>query len=122
MKQKVSRRGIHIVDESPAASLDELRAAIVMLHAELDASDVSEPTGPGFRDRLREITAELDGAHPEGATVRARWNQVRELLEPARHRAHIVQITGLIAAVFDIPSSFIPTSTSADAPPRSDTL
>lgn len=111
MKQKVSRRGIHIVadqdtrtvvGEPPAASLGELRAAIVMLCAELDASDISEPEGPRVRDRLREITAELDGTRPEGAAVRVRWNQVRTLLDPVRHGAYIVQITGLIVAVFDI--------------------
>ncbi|MGH3796635.1 MAG: hypothetical protein ACRDSP_17310 [Pseudonocardiaceae bacterium] len=106
MKHQTPRRDLYVItggaDESPAASLDELRAAVVMLRAELAASDVDEPAGSDVCHGLRQIEDELDADHPAGETVRARWKQVRTLLDPVRHAANIVQITGLITVIFDV--------------------
>lgn len=86
--------------EISSASLDDLREAIGLLRAEVEAAGGSEPADTEVRYELRKVEEELDEDEPDGGTVCARWKQVQKLLGPLQHAASVAQITDRILTLF----------------------
>ncbi len=86
--------------EASSASLDDLREAIGLLRAEVEAADGSEPADTELRYELRKVEEELDEDEPDSGTVRTRWKQVQKLFGPLQHAASVAQITDRILTLF----------------------
>jgi hypothetical protein len=80
--------------ETDSASLDDLRKAIALLRAEVEAADSR------VQYELQTIQDELGGNEPDGEAVRSRWKQVLKLLGPLKDLASVAQITASILALF----------------------
>lgn len=86
--------------ETDSASLDNLRKAIALLRAEVEAASSGEPADSRVRYELQTIEDELGENEPDAETVRSRWKQVLKLLEPLKHMASVAQITTTLLALF----------------------
>ncbi|HEU0090284.1 MAG TPA: hypothetical protein VFQ77_21950 [Pseudonocardiaceae bacterium] len=89
---------------SGSASLDDLRDAITLLRAEVDAASASVAVDSHIGYELQTIEDALDEDEPDGAVVRSRWKQVQKLLGPLQDVASIAQsatrVLALIGAFF----------------------
>lgn len=89
--------------ETAAASVAELREAIALLLARVEAAEGGAPT-ERIRYELEAIDEELDSEQPDGAVVGSRWALVHRLLGPLRavgavaHSAE--QVVTLVRALF----------------------
>lgn len=86
--------------ETYSASLDDLREAIALLRAEVEAAGGGEPAGSRVQYELQTIEDELGEDEPDGGTVRSRWKQVLKLLGPLKDLASVAQTTTAILALF----------------------
>jgi hypothetical protein len=86
--------------EAGSASLDDLREAIALLRAEVEAAGSGEPADSRVQYELQTIEDELGENEPAGETVRSRWKQVLKLLGPLKDLASVAQITASILAIF----------------------
>lgn len=91
---------VRVTGETGSASLNDLREAIGLLRAKVDAAGGSEPAATEVRYELRKVEEELDEDEPDGGTVRTRWKQVQKLLGPLQHAASVAQITDRILTLF----------------------
>lgn len=87
--------------ETCSTALDELREAIALLRAEVDATGGSEPASSRVQYELQTIEDELGEDEPDGGTVRSRWKQVLKLLGPLKDLASVAQVTASILTLFD---------------------
>ncbi len=79
--------------DTSSKSLDDLREAIALLLAQVEAAGGSEAADGRIRYEIQTIEEELDEEEPDGAAVRSRWKQVQKLLGPLQHVAGIAQST-----------------------------
>jgi hypothetical protein len=86
--------------ETDSASIDDLREAIALLRAEVEAASSGEPADSRVQYELQTIEDELGEDEPDGGTVRSRWKQVLKLLGPLKDLASVAQITASILALF----------------------
>lgn len=86
--------------ESDSASLDDLREAIALLWAEVQAAGGGKPMDTRVQYELQAIEEELGEDEPDGGTVRSRWKQVLKLLGPLKDLASVAQTTAAILALF----------------------
>lgn len=86
--------------ETRSAALDELREAIALLRAEVDATGGGEPASSRVQYELQTIEDELGEDEPDGGTVRSRWKQVLKLLGPLKDLASVAQVTASILTLF----------------------
>lgn len=79
------------------ASLDEFRAAIQLLRAEIDAAKCTAPVdAEKARTELDKLEEELRADNPDAEMVGIRWKLVQRLLIPLQHLAGIAQATDRI--------------------------
>lgn len=79
--------------ETNAASLEDLREAIALLRAEIEAASGSGTTDTAMQYELRQVEDELDEEEPDGETVRVGGKRLQKLLDPLQHVASIAQLT-----------------------------
>lgn len=78
--------------ETNSASLDDLRAAIALLRAEIKAAGGTAPADTEqVRAELGRFEEELGADNPDGEMVGIRWKLVQRLLVPLQHVAGIAQ-------------------------------
>lgn len=86
--------------ETYSAALDDLREAIALLRAEVEATGDGEPASSRVQYELQTIEDELGEDEPDGGTVRSRWKQVLKLLGPLKDLASVAQTTAAILTLF----------------------
>ncbi|MGH3794701.1 MAG: hypothetical protein ACRDRT_02220 [Pseudonocardiaceae bacterium] len=82
-----------------SASLDDLREAVALLRAQVEAAGGSEPAYPQVRSELPKFEEELNKDEPDGDLVRIRWTLVQKLLGSLPHVAGIAQVTDRIVTL-----------------------
>lgn len=82
--------------ETGAASLHDLREAIVLLRAEIEAANGGSTDTEQVQSELRQFEKELAKDEPDGDMVSIRWKLVQKLLGPLEHVASIAQLTNRI--------------------------
>ncbi|MGH4023153.1 MAG: hypothetical protein ACRDRV_01055 [Pseudonocardiaceae bacterium] len=89
--------------ETGSASVEDLREAIALLLARVDAAESGAPD-ERIRYELQAIDEELDSDRPDGAVVSSRWTLVHRLLGPLREAGGIAQsieqVMALVRALF----------------------
>lgn len=86
--------------ETDSASFDDLREAIAVLRAEVEAAGSGGPADSRVQYELQTIEDELGENEPDAETVRSRWKQVLKLLGPLKDLASVAQVTASILALF----------------------
>jgi hypothetical protein len=90
---------ITLAGETGAASLGDLREAIVLLRAEIEAAGGGSTDTEQVQSELRQFEKELAKDEPDSDMVSIRWKLVQKLLGPLEHVASIAQLANRILAL-----------------------